>query len=130
MLKTVLIFLMGFQTISQAQIYRFVSSDEIESFSGNYVEENIYLECKRINIKEDETYGFEVLPICKNSEGKYDKRGFNHFKIKLVLKNKELINKILTNKKKAKIMMGKLIRNPKYTITGEYLFTIEKIESN
>jgi len=108
--------------------YNFVGSDDLEAFPSDYIGKPLLLKCKRTSVKErSKGGGYNIAPVCMNTDGKYGFMGFNPFKLEVITSNKNLARKIAKSKKQEKWILGTLKKNPvKYS--AEHIFEINEVQ--
>ncbi|WP_181403894.1 lysozyme inhibitor LprI family protein [Aliarcobacter cryaerophilus] len=112
----------------KVESYKFVASDDLESFPSDYIGKMLSLSCKTTNVGEDEQGGgYDINPVCKDSKGKYGFMGFNPFKIKVKTYDKNLAREIAKSENKEKYFFGVLkVDNSQFAIT-KHIFEIHEV---
>ena len=113
----------------KVESYKFVGSDDLESFPSDYVGKMLSLNCKTTNVGEDEQGGgYNIQPVCKDSKGEYGFMGFNPFKIKVKTYNKNIAREIAKSEGQEKYFFGVLkIDNSQYSMT-KHIFEIREVK--
>ena len=108
--------------------YSFIGSDELEAFPSDYIGKRLFLKCKRCNVTElSEAGGYNISPVCMESNGKYGFMGFNPFKIQVVTYDKNLARAIAKSKKQEKWILGTLKKNSIKYSTTKHIFEINEV---
>ena len=112
----------------RVESYKFVGSDDLESFPSDYIGKMLSLSCKTTNVGEDEQGGgYDIQPVCKDSKGGYGFMGFNPFKIKVKTYDKNIARDIAKSEGKEKYFFGVLkIDNSQFAIT-KHIFEIHEV---
>ena len=113
----------------KVESYKFVGSDDLESFPSDYVGKMLSLNCKTTNVGEDaQGGGYDIQPVCKDSKGEYGFMGFNPFKIKVKTYDKNIAKEIAKSDDREKYFFGVLkVDNSEYAIT-KHIFEIREVK--
>lgn len=113
----------------KVESYKFVGSDDLESFPSDYVGKMLSLSCKSTNVGEDaQGGGYDIQPVCKDSKGGYGFMGFNPFKIKVKTYDKNIAREIAKSEGQEKYFFGVLkIDNSQYSMT-KHIFEIREVK--
>lgn len=109
--------------------YKFVGSDDLESFPSDYVGKKLSLNCKTTNVGEDaQGGGYDINPVCEDSKGEYSFMGFNPFKIKVKTYDKNIAKEIAKSDAQKKHFFGVLkVDNSPFAVT-KHIFEIHEVE--
>ena len=113
----------------KVESYKFVGSDDLESFPSDYVGKMLSLNCKTTNVGEDaQGGGYDIQPVCKDSKGEYGFMGFNPFTIKVKTYDKNIAKEIAKSDDREKYFFGVLkVDNSEYAIT-KHIFEIREVK--
>ena len=113
----------------KVESYKFVGSDDLESFPSDYVGKKLSLNCKTTNVGEDaQGGGYDIQPVCKDSKGEYGFMGFNPFTIKVKTYDKNIAKEIAKSDDREKYFFGVLkVDNSEYAIT-KHIFEIREVK--